>query len=213
MMKNTKEKPSEIIYADFAKSEGLEPKQLEQFQDYVNILREWNEKFNLTAITSVTGIVKQHFQDSLVLKQFIDLKKVNSIADIGAGAGFPSIPLKIAFPNLKIYLIEVNQKKQKFLNFIINRFNLKDIEIIDLDWRTLLRKTNFEIDYFVTKAALREVELIRMFKPSCHYKNSKLVYWVNQDWVAYPKAQEYILQENVYRLGKKERKLVFMGIK
>ncbi len=212
-MKNTKEKPSEIIFSNFARQDNLSTEQVEQFQEYEKLLKEWNEKFNLTAITDTAGIVNQHFRDSLILKNFIDLSKVNSIADIGPGAGFPSIPLKIAYPNLKVYLIEVNQKKQKFLDFIVKKLNLSDVEIIDLDWRTFLRKTEYDIDYFVTKAALHEVELIRMFKASCYYKNSKLIYWASFDWVAYPKAVEYILHENSYKLNKKDRKLVFMGVK
>ncbi|KKP22579.1 MAG: Ribosomal RNA small subunit methyltransferase G [candidate division TM6 bacterium GW2011_GWF2_28_16] len=212
-MKNIKQKPQEIIWAEFAKIENLTPEQVEKFQKYAEFLVEWNEKFNLTAITNLAGIVRQHFQDSIILRDFVDLSKISSIADIGAGAGFPSIPLKILFPDIKLYLIEVTQKKQKFLSFLIDRLSLQNTEIINLDWRTFLRKTDYKIDYFVTKAALHEVELIRMFQPSCAYKNAKLVYWASQDLVIYPKAEKFILQEKFYKLAKKERKLVFMGNK
>lgn len=212
-MKNIKQKPQEIIWAEFAKTENLTPEQVEKFKKYADFLIEWNEKFNLTAITNISGIVRQHFQDSIVLKDFADLSGVKAIADIGAGAGFPSIPLKILFPEIKLYLIEVNQKKQKFLNFLIDRLSLDNTEIINLDWRTFLRKTDYKIDFFVTKAALHEVELIRMFQSSCVYKNAKLVYWASQDLVIYPKAAKFILEEKPYKLAKKERKLIFMGIK
>ena len=89
---------------------------------------------------------------------------------------------------------------------------LKNVEIIDLDWRTFLRKTELEIDYFVTKAALHELELIRMFKPACFYKNVKLVYWTSVDWICYPKAEKYILNRQLYKVGRKERQLIFMAL-
>lgn len=212
-MIKTKEKTADKVFLDFQKKENLTDKQIEMFQDYAEILREWNEKFNLTAITNIGGIVRQHFQDSIEIRKFVDLTKVNALADIGPGAGFPIIPLKIMFPHLKVYLIEVNNKRQKFLNFLINRFKLENIEIIDLDWRTFIRKTDLDIDYFVTRASLHEIELIRMFKPACFYKNSKLIYWASEHWQAYPKAEKYILEEKPYKLGRRNRKFVFMGLK
>ncbi|MBD3273067.1 16S rRNA (guanine(527)-N(7))-methyltransferase RsmG [Candidatus Dependentiae bacterium] len=211
-MKKIKEKPAEKIWSEFEQDLNLSEIQLDKFKKYSDLLIEWNKKFNLTAITNLGGIVRQHFKDSLILKNFIDLNKINSIADIGSGAGFPSIPLKIIFPNLKIYLIEVNKKKQKFLKFLIDTLKLENVEIIDLDWRTFLRKTEFEIDYFVTRAALHELELIRMFKPACFYKNSKLVYWASQNWECYPKAKKYLKKEQYYKLGKRERKLIFFEL-
>jgi 16S rRNA (guanine(527)-N(7))-methyltransferase RsmG len=212
-MKKIREKDPERIWKEFAQNLNLDAEKLEKFKKYAQLLTEWNEKFNLTAITNLGGIVRQHFLDSLALQDFLDLNKVDSIADVGAGAGFPAIPLKIMFPNLHVYLIEVNKKKQKFLQFLANSLNLENVEIIDIDWRTFLRKTDAEVDYFVTRAALNELELIRMFKPTCFYKNSKLVYWVSENWECYPKAQNYIIDIKEYDLGKKPRKLVFMGIK
>lgn len=212
-MIKTKEKNPDKVFLAFQKREGLTDSQLAIFKDYSDILREWNKKFNLTAITNIGGIVRQHFQDSIEIRKFVDLTKVKSLADIGPGAGFPIIPLKIMFPHLKVYLIEVNNKRQKFLKFLINRFKLENIEIINIDWRTFVRKTDFDIDYFVTRASLHEIELIRMFKPACFYKNSKLIYWGTEQWQAYPKAEKYILEEKSYKLGKRNRKFVFMGLK
>ena len=71
----------------------------------------------------------------------VDLNKVKVIVDVGSGAGFPGIPLKILFPHLGIILIEVNKKKQRFLQTVIRILELKDIEVCGLDWRTFLRKT------------------------------------------------------------------------
>lgn len=212
-MKKIKEKPEEKVWLDFAQELDLTQEKLENFQKYALLLKEWNEKFNLTAITNLAGIVRQHFLDSIVLKDFVNLNDVKSLVDIGSGAGFPAVPVKILFPHLKVYLIEVNQKKQKFLKFLIDSLKLENIEIIDLDWRTFLRKTDLAVDFFVTKAALSELELIRMFRPACFYKNSKLVYWASDNWECHPKAKDYVLDVKSYKLGKKERKLVFMGLK
>ena len=211
-MKKLREKPAEKIWIDFQRELGLSPEELEKFQKYAVILREWNKKFNLTAITNLGGIIRQHFLDSVVLKNFVDLSQVKAIADVGPGAGFPAIPLKILFPHLQVHLIEVNQKKQKFLKFLIEALKLDNVEIVDIDWRTFLRKTELNVDYFVSRASLHEIEFIRMFKPACFYKNSKLIYWGSIDWSPYPKAEKYIREEKQYKLGQKERKLIFFGL-
>lgn len=212
-MKKIREKAPKKIWHEFAQELNLDTEKLEKFQKYALLLTEWNKKFNLTAITNLGGIIRQHFLDSLSLKDFLDLNKINSIADIGSGAGFPAIPLKIMFPNLKVYLIEVNHKKQKFLQFLVDSLKLENVEIVDIDWRTFLRKTELDIDYFVTRSALNELELIRMFRPACFYKTSKLVYWVSENWECYPKAKSYVFDIKEYHLGKKNRRLVFMGLK
>ncbi len=211
-MKKIRERSPEKVWIEFQRELGLSSEELDKFKKYNVILREWNKKFNLTAITNLGGVIRQHFLDSLAFKQFMDLKEVKSIADIGPGAGFPAIPLKILFPHLHVYLIEVNQKKQKFLRFLVDSLKLENVEIVDIDWRTFLRKTEFDIDFFVTRASLHDIELIRMFKPSCFYRNSQIVYWGAIDWLPYSKAEKYIKQEKIYKLGKKERKLVFFGL-
>lgn len=209
-MHKKKEKPIEKVWLEFKEKENLTNQQVEQFQLYEKLLFEWNQKINLTAITNIAGVVRQHFRDSLILRKFIDLNEINSLADIGAGPGFPAIPLKIIYPHLKVYLIEVNNKKQKFLNAIINNLNLENTEVIDIDWRTFLRKTEINIDIFVTRAALNELELIRMFKPACFYKDSTLIYWASNEWDAHKKAITFIKDRKTYTLGHKERQLIFM---
>ena len=209
MRKKIREKAPEKVWIDFKKQENLTQEQVEKFKDYAALLLEENKKINLTAITSLTGVVRQHFQDSFALQYFVDLKKIKTIADVGAGAGFPSIPLKILYPNLNVILIEVNKKKQKFLSELILALDLQDIQVVDLDWRTFLRTTKFDVDLFVTRAALSDDELCRMFRQTCFYKNKKLVYWGTNDWLPQPKNEEYLKEIKDYKLGKKERKLFF----
>lgn len=104
--------------------------QLDQLETYYHLLIEWNSKINLTAITEKEQVYLKHFYDSLTLAKIIDLNQELSLLDIGTGAGFPGIVLKIAFPNLKIVLLDSLNKRIEFLKLVINELNLKDIEAI-----------------------------------------------------------------------------------
>lgn len=99
--------------------------QLNRFFDYMNLLLEWNQKINLTAIVQPEDIVLKHFIDSLTISKFID--KDASIADVGTGAGFPGIALKIYRPDLKVTLVDSLNKRINFLNEVISNLDLKDI--------------------------------------------------------------------------------------
>lgn len=208
-----RQKPAERVWEDFCSQEDLTQAQLDQFMRYQELLTTWNNEMNLTAITDLSGIVRQHFQDSLALRKAYDLGQITSLADIGSGAGFPGIPLKILFPQIKVYLLEVTKKKQRFLQEVITTLGLTDIEIIDLDWRTFLRTTQYAIDFFVTRAAFGDEELIRLFKPSCFYNKAMLVYWASAEWEMHKKATPYFLREATYQLAKKERRLIFFSQK
>jgi 16S rRNA (guanine527-N7)-methyltransferase len=207
-----KQKPPEKVWADFQEQAHLTKEQLVQFQRYAAYLLECNQLFNITAITDLSGVVRQHFQDSLALTSFIDMTSVKSIIDIGTGGGFPGLPLKIMFPHLKVVLIEVTKKKQDFLADVIKILGLQDVEICGLDWRTFLRNTHYNVDLFVTRAALDDLELIRVFKPACPYNKATLAYWASKEWEPHTKVQPFIRRTESYRLGHKDRQLIFMGL-
>jgi len=101
--------------------------QLEALNIYKEMLTLYNKKFNLTAITDEEGIYLKHFYDSLTITKVIDLNKDLKVLDIGTGAGFPGLVLKIFFPNLKVTLLDSNHKKIAFLNEVINKLQLQDI--------------------------------------------------------------------------------------
>ncbi|MEJ7151812.1 16S rRNA (guanine(527)-N(7))-methyltransferase RsmG, partial [Staphylococcus epidermidis] len=88
------------------------------FQTYYEMLVEWNEKMNLTSITDESEVYLKHFYDSITAAFYVDMTKELSICDVGAGAGFPSIPLKIVFPQLKVTIVDSLNKRIQFLNHL-----------------------------------------------------------------------------------------------
>lgn len=109
---------------------NLTNNQKEQFKKYYDLLISWNEKINLTAITDKNDVYLKHFYDSSTLSKIINLNEVNSLCDIGTGAGFPGIVLKILFPNLEVTLIDSLEKRIKFLNIVIEDLGLEKINTI-----------------------------------------------------------------------------------
>lgn len=208
---NIRQKDPKKLWEEFQKNEELSDLQVEFFCKYADLITEWNNKVSLTAINNLSEMLTRHFRDSLSLRKFIDLSKVNSIMDVGSGAGIPGIPLKIMFPHIRVALMEVNKKKQKFLGTVIRELGLTDIEVCDLDWRTFLRTTEGEIDLFISRAALPDDELMRMFKPSSPYKDTTLVYWASEQWEPDEKTVPFVQKEEVYVLKKKTRRLIFLG--
>ena len=102
---------------------------LSKFSTYERLLREWNEKFNLTAILDDDGILEKHFIDSIYSIKYVDFLD-KSLCDIGSGAGFPGVPLAILIPSLKVTLVESNGKKVTFLNELKKILELDNIEVI-----------------------------------------------------------------------------------
>lgn len=103
----------------------LTENQYEQFQKYFELLVEWNEKMNLTAITDESGVALKHFADSLSLLNFVDIPQNSSLADVGTGAGFPGVVLKIARPDIKLTLIDSLNKRLVFLGEVCAQLGIE----------------------------------------------------------------------------------------
>lgn len=121
----------ELFQATLEK-EGLSvsPEQMKQFDQYLKLLQEWNEKINLTAITEREEVYLKHFYDSLTLAHYIDFdKKELKLCDVGSGAGFPSIPLKILFPQIEISIVDSLKKRINFLELLVEDLGLENVHL------------------------------------------------------------------------------------
>lgn len=104
--------------------------QIEQFLQYYELLVQWNEVMNLTAITEFEDVMKKHFIDSISLIKAVDVTKPLSVIDVGTGAGFPGLALKIAYPALKVTLLDSLNKRISFLNQVIGTLGLQNVETV-----------------------------------------------------------------------------------
>lgn len=105
-------------------------KTVENFGKYSTLLKEWNEKMNLTAVTDDDGISVKHFIDSVLPLYCVDFSEADSIIDVGTGAGFPGLPIKIMMPNVRLTLLDSLNKRINFLTAVKEELELKDVECV-----------------------------------------------------------------------------------
>lgn len=108
----------------------VDRKKIDQFNQFYDLIVEWNNVMNLTAITDYKDVVEKHFLDSLSIERILKLDDIKAVMDVGTGAGFPGMPLKIIYPELKITLLDSLSKRVKFLNEVIRQLELKNIDAI-----------------------------------------------------------------------------------
>ncbi len=108
----------------------LTQKQVDDFNRYYELLIEWNEKMNLTALTEENDVALKHFCDSVLLLNYADIPENSSLIDVGTGAGFPSVPLKIMRPDIKLCLLDSLNKRLVFLKEVVSELNLQNVEIV-----------------------------------------------------------------------------------
>ena len=144
--------------------------QLIKLDKFYHLLISWNEKINLTRIVEEKDVYLKHFYDSLTITKEIDLSKVNTLCDVGTGAGFPGIVLKIMYPNLKVTLIDSLLKRVNYLNEIIKELELTDIEAIHTRGEDY--KDNFDV---VTSRAVANIEKLVTFTMHLVDKNGVFI--------------------------------------
>ncbi|HWQ89775.1 MAG TPA: 16S rRNA (guanine(527)-N(7))-methyltransferase RsmG [Desulfitobacteriaceae bacterium] len=136
----------------------LTAEQAAQFCLYGDLLLEWNQKMNLTSITDPDDIVLKHFIDSLTVRRYLRGKKM---ADIGTGAGFPGIPLKIVQPDLQLFLVDSLRKRLDFLQEVVQRLGLKEVEIIHARAEELGRNRKYRAGFeIVTSRAVARLSVL-----------------------------------------------------
>lgn len=120
------------ILIEQAQLSGIEltEEQLSDLERYYELLIEWNEKMNLTALTEPQDVALKHFCDSILLLKYADIPSDSSLIDVGTGAGFPSIPIKIVRPDIKLCLLDSLNKRLTFLAEVVKELNLEDVKIV-----------------------------------------------------------------------------------
>lgn len=148
-------------FIEKVKELGLEitNEKLKQLEIYANFLREYNEHTNLTAITDIEDIYMKHFYDSLTLTKVIDLNTCKDLLDFGTGAGFPGMVIKIFFPNLKVTLLDSNNKKIKFLTELKDKIHVDNLELINTRVE-LLRNERLNYYDIVTARAVTNMPVL-----------------------------------------------------
>lgn len=151
---------NEIEFIKYLKELNIEinEEQLKKLRYYSDFLIEYNKKVNLTSIINKKDIYLKHFFDSLTLYKAIDLKKVNTLCDVGTGAGFPGVVIKILFPNIEVTLIESINKKTVFLKELVKKLNI-NIEIINIRAEEYSKNNKNKYD-LVTCRALSKLNTI-----------------------------------------------------
>ncbi len=147
------------------KDQGLElnQKQIDQFIRYQELLKEWNEKMNLTGITELEEVLDKHFYDSLLPSFQVELG--NSLCDVGAGAGFPSIPLKIAYPELEVTILEPLNKRVIFMNAVIEELKLEKISCFNKRAEDYAKENRESFDVVTARAVANLVMLAELCIP------------------------------------------------
>lgn len=158
---------TENNFVENVKKLGIEinDKQLKQLEKYYKLLIEWNEKINLTGITKKEDVYLKHFYDSLTMQKIVNLYNVETLCDVGTGAGFPGLVLKIMFPNLKITLLDALNKRINFLNDVIEKLELKDIETVHSRSEDYALKNREKFDVVTARAVASLPVLMELCVP------------------------------------------------
>lgn len=161
--------PTQFAEQLHGKGITLNDNQLDQFAAYHRMLVAWNEKINLTAITAVEEVYLKHFYDSITAAFYVDFQQTASLCDVGAGAGFPSIPLKICFPELHVTIVDSLNKRIGFLNELSLELGLEGVAFYHDRAENFGKKKDFreQFDLVTARAVARMSVLSELCLPLC----------------------------------------------
>lgn len=158
----------------------LQPQQIEQFHVYYQELIDWNQRINLTSITAFREVQIKHFLDSLTvilaIKQPVASKNL-SLIDVGSGAGFPGLPLKIAFPNINLVLLEATGKKAAFLHHLTQKLNLNNVEVLVGRAEEIAHRARYrqQFDIVFSRAVATLPAIAELTLPLCAVKGRTII--------------------------------------
>ncbi|AGL90377.1 Glucose-inhibited division protein B [Candidatus Phytoplasma australiense] len=192
-----------MLYPDLlTKKFKLNPHQLQQFDLYYRFLNQENKKYNLTALISLSDVYCKHFYDSLILKEILDFNQIQNVCDVGSGAGFPSFPLKIIYPNLKITIVESSLKKINFLKQLTVVLGLKNICFV----HQRAEKHTLSYDCVLVRA-LGRLDLILKWCRLLIKKNGYFVAMKGKKYAEELKDSQHIIKKikmNLIKINKQE---------
>lgn len=147
----------------------LNDEQLQQFERYFELLVEWNEKMDLTTIVEHPEVYLKHFYDSITPSFYYNFKQKITICDVGAGAGFPSIPLKICYPELNVTIVDSLKKRMTFLTHLIDELNLENVQVIHSRAEDFGQNKKYResFDLVIARAVARTSVLSELCLPLC----------------------------------------------
>ena len=173
----------------------------DKLQKFYKLLIEWNQKINLTRITDEKEVYEKHFYDSLTLSKVVSLEEDKTLLDIGTGAGFPGIVLKICYPNLKITLIDSLLKRVNYLNEVIKELDLKEIEAIHTR-AEFYKQENKKFDIVTSRAVAKLPKLLNYALP--FLKKEGIFVAMKASVEEEIKESQNILQNKKYKISKIE---------
>lgn len=158
----------------------LQEKQIEEFYKNMNLLLEWNEKINLTAITEPNDVILKHFVDSITISKYIE--KDATLVDVGTGAGFPGIPIKILRPDVKVVLVDSLNKRINFLNEVIKELDLQNIETVHARAEEFGRNKKYRETFDIaTSRAVANFSTLSEYLIPLIKENGKVIYMKGSD--------------------------------
>lgn len=192
-------------------------KELDLLEMYHIFLVEYNTHTNLTTITEKEDVYNKHFYDSLMISKVIDLTKIDTVLDIGSGAGFPGVVLKIFYPNIRLTLLDSNNKKTRFLTELVAKLDLKDVNIINDRAENYMKNNLNSYDLCVSRA-VAYVDIISSLSTPFIKLDGKVLLmkgdFTTEEIVLKKYAKELNIKqynEYAYQLNNQNRKIIIIS--